>query len=748
MINPMSKDDREAILYLDERSKENTSLYYAWTILKTYYNRCLEELKNKNTLFEPFQNTKEKDKILNFVKEKIKDKEFFKEVSEFLEVSEEEVDTILNKKKLSVFDEWIVAQINRYYNMKLKLGHSARITYIAEYNLNKTLKDNKYFNRELLENTVILSALLHDIGRFYQAINYNTLIDKEMKEREKEIGNNKVDHAIAGYYYSLSTAMEFHKLVNESDAKRIEDFISQTIAATVIKYHQQPNSSISYFDYNGDTNILNNENMKRDLLTFINNSYENAKSMNCRVEDELDPKQKRFIDEFIKKIKEIIRTKTINFEMASGFPVDMDFVECIQKDIETNITNTIKNSSDKTLDEITDEIMEIVNREIEIVSNEKIEKYEQDGLRNYINKSLEQILNYDISEAIKNSFENNNQINDTVRYMISSALSSTMDADKIDILNQRALGIYNAKYELSSFKIFPEDNKSLIELLNQYFKFNLNKESINISEREINVINNSSKELKQKLKSYLSEFDIFEYNEKNREYNIKENINIIVRDDLVIIKENETIRGYNSDKFKKMFTGNYLDFLCERFNINKDEFKKLKEGYTKEFQIEISRNDLDKNIEENSLSKIDTYKKLIVTDGLIERFMLEEKNPILSGWINKIENDDSNHLVYSTVAGLLWQINQFIFVNMRNRHSYEFIEDNHILDDILEQYKIKAKEISIIIEPYIEYAKEFVHYMVNNMEKDMLNSNDLKEAREKVYEQIKNKNLMQRKTIL
>ena len=213
MINPMSANNEDAIYYLNEKSKENESFEYAWKVLKAYYDECLKELDGINTLFSPFEDELEKKNIFNLVKQELQDKNFREEAAEFIGVSSEEILSILKQKETSVFDDWMIAKINRLYNMKLKLGHSARITYIAETKLKSMLKENNYVNRKILENAVILSALLHDIGRFYQAVHYNNLIDKNMKENEKNIAGLKVDHAIAGYYYSLATSIEFHKLV-------------------------------------------------------------------------------------------------------------------------------------------------------------------------------------------------------------------------------------------------------------------------------------------------------------------------------------------------------------------------------------------------------------------------------------------------------------------------------------------------------------------------------------------------------
>ncbi len=739
MINPMSANNEDAIHYLNERSQENESLAYAWQVLKAYYDECLKELDGINTLFSPFENESEKKSVFALVKQELQDKNFREEAADFIGISSEELLRILENKETSVFEDWMIVKINRLYNMKLKLGHSARITYIAETNLNSMLKDNDYINRKILENAVILSALLHDIGRFYQAVHYNNLIDKKMKDKEKDIAGLKVDHAIAGYYYSLATSIEFHKLVKEEDIEKVENFINQTVAAIVVRFHQNANSDISHFDFNGDIGILNDENMIIDLLTFINKSYEDAKVMNYKTDSRIESKQKEFIDKFVSKIKNIIKPQNIDYSVLTGFIIDTDFVDGVYANIENGISEVMKSSNEKNLREITDEIITIINKEINRVSKIKLEDDEIDRIKNEIEIALSELLNYDISESINKKFLNNEKIEDTVKFILSCAMSNTMDADKIDILNQRALGIYNASYKMESFQIFPTENTSLVELLNNYFKFNLKKEEIILDKKVIDTINNSSKSVKSALSKYLYEFNIFTYDELKREYNIKDNIIIKISNDKIKVLESGETREYTSPKLNDMFTEDYLEFLCNICDVEQKDFRSLKNNYYNEFKLTISADDLDNNIDNKGVNKVDTYKKLLITDDLIQRFMLKKDNKPLDGWIKVIDEKRSDYLIHSSITGLLWQINQFLFVNMRNRHSYEFIEKYHILDDILLQYERKSPELGIILKEYIDYAKEFVNYMVKNVQKEMLTEEDLEKARITVYNNKKQK---------
>lgn len=734
MINPMSSNNDDSILYLNERVNDSPSFSYAWKILKAYYDKCLDELKNIDISVAPFSDDKEKNNVFSTVKGLFENKSLLLEAANFIGVPKEKLEEIVNKKNTNISEEWIIAKINRFYNMKLKLGHSARITYVAEENLNSMFKNQDFLNKKILENATILSALLHDIGRFYQAVHYNNLYDKVMINSEDKIAGLDVDHAVAGYYYALATSMEFHKLVKENNMEAIENFITQTVAAIVVRFHQKSNSSLSHFDYNSSNDVLNDPNLLSDMYIFINDAYTDAKVMDYRIEKSIDMRHKEFIDNFVSKIKNIINSKQIDYSDASGFITDTVFLDQIYKNIQDGIVNVIDNSNEKTLDEITEEIISVMNNEIKRISSDGISKEESNDIRLEIRAALGKILNFDISESINSKFLNSHEISDSVRFILSCAMSNTMDADKIDILNQRAVGIYNQGYYINSYSVFPTENISLIEILNYYFKFDLDKNNFVIDENIIRVINNCSNPVKDALASYLREFDIFKYNPEKKCHNIKDGITIRVDGDKVFIDEGDKVTSYNSSKFSDMFNESYLDFLCNICDVELDNFKKIKENHYDIFSVNVPTDILDNNIDKSKYDKVQTYKRLLISDSLDERFMLGKDNRILCGWINDIDNHDSDHLVNGTISGLLWQLNQFLFVNMRNRHSYEFIEKYGILDDILERFKEKSFEVGLILEDYIDYSKRFVNYMINNVKGDMLTSEDLDKARREVYE--------------
>ena len=721
--NPMSVDDTETIKWLEERSNSVPALGTAWNILKKYYDECKNHLKNIDERVSPFKDIREKSIIYNLVSEVINNNTFMLEVEEFLGVKKEEIlDSIKNRD-----NEWMIAKIARLYNMRLKLGHSARITYIAEEELKNTPKCDNY---DLLQRTVLLSALLHDVGRFYQASNYNDLFDSNMKKEEKKIGDLDVDHAVAGYYYSLSSALELHKLTNYNNDEELFKYISEAVASVVVKCHQKSNSLMDYFDYSGSYTALNSSTLLNDLYDFIGNSYEDAKLMNYDVSKKIDSKHKEFIDNFINNMKRILFSKEIDTSYASGFEYDHNYFDYLYLELGDEIKEVMNNSHGLSLDEASDKIVNIINNKINSFSQSKLTDEEISSHKKTIIDLLSGMVNYDIATSIENTFQKNVNIPNGVRFLISSSMSMTMDADKIDILNQRALGIYNTSYYVDSFEVFPPDGMSLRDILNNYFKFNLGDEFV-VSSELINVFNNMNDNIKNMIHDRLGNIDIFDINRYPIGTKVKIDNNNVIIDGNV----------YQNDSLNSLFNDNWNDYLIKNLNLEKTSFKEFKSKYIKDLQISISRSDFDKNIKNYSITeRRNAYKKLLISDNMEKRFKLEGNNRIGNGWI--IDSENSDHLVHSSISGLIWQLNQFLMVNMRNKHSYEFIEKNHILDQIYDQYLHKDPDIAYILKDYIDYCKKFMNVCLNKVNSDTLTKEDLELIRKDVYnESLLNKDI-------
>ena len=452
--NPITVDDFEIIKWLQNESNNSPEIRYAWKILNAYYNHCKENLKiqsNKN----PFSSYKEMDDTISVVKQALKINSFCKECQEFFGKNKNYYLELINRDNLTIEEKWEIANVCRLYNMRLKLGHSARITYIAYYELSSMLKNTDNENIQLFKSTVILSALLHDIGRFYQASNYNNLVDDDMIKAEGKINNLNVDHAIAGYYYSLATSLELHKIsTNDPNEKR--KFIMEAVAATVVKFHQKSNAMLSHFDYEGTDDVLYDKDIIDEVYSFITYAYDMSKTMNYHVEDEIDPKHKKFIDDFIKSIK-LMLNKKIDYKVADGFEIDTQIVDDIHLELDSKIKEVLSDLNNKNVDDIGNNIIDIID-EILSKENNKLDNEEKKELHKEICNLLEGMLNFDVSESINDLFKSEKStIQDSVKFLLSNSLNMTMDADKIDIFNQRALGIYNVPYNPNNYSIFPDD---------------------------------------------------------------------------------------------------------------------------------------------------------------------------------------------------------------------------------------------------------------------------------------------------
>lgn len=83
--NPMSVNDYDAILWLEEESKNNPELMNAWKILKAYYEECKKELKNIDKSSSPFESVNEKEHVHSFAEEVSQNEIFMEECVSFLD---------------------------------------------------------------------------------------------------------------------------------------------------------------------------------------------------------------------------------------------------------------------------------------------------------------------------------------------------------------------------------------------------------------------------------------------------------------------------------------------------------------------------------------------------------------------------------------------------------------------------------------------------------------------------------------
>ena len=706
VTNNIMSADKEAIEWLRVTAEdENHPLHFAWQILSKYYDRCIEELqKSKNLKFDE-KGTGSKENIYREVVKLLdNNEEFKKEVCEFFGLNEDElIDKITAREdNQEKYDMYI--KIFRLYNMRLKLGHSARITYLANEQLKSMLEGCNEKDYTLLRNTVLLSALLHDIGRFYQAVRFNTLYDEKMDQAKDEIFEHlKLDHAVAGYYYSIAEALQLHiNSDNNYSNEEIAKYIEEVVAALVVRYHQEPNSKREEFDYDGDIKELNDSNNDfiNKLYSFI--TYSNDQSKNIIGAPVLfDKGHKDFTDKFI---EDIFQRKNIDKSIIAGFQVDPD-IEELENNIKTEIANLIRNAKLKSLEKLSEQIIEIINnnlkkyQEKKNISSIELTETEKELYKKMIVDNLKDMLNYDIATTISQIIkEKPEEVDNLIKVFISKCYSATTDADKIDIFNQRALGIYNSANTMNTYEVFPKEDMSLKEILETYFKFKINDNPLVIDNKLINILNRLDKDILKRLKeTVFNGIDIFYENDQGK---TQFNNNLELNED-------------TTRRFKLLLNSNYLDLLSELYIIPKDRenFEEFKMDNFQKLLIQIPLEILKDNIKDMSEEEQKKFlKSLVLTPGMFERFKKEDIKGMQKGW--ECTTEDAQHVSSSSIAGFLIQINQFIFVNMRNLASFEYLKDNRLLERILDNYDKDSPE-HYMLEEYIEYAIDFINRVIN-----------------------------------
>lgn len=705
-INKVMNTENGAIDWLKQTAEDNKHpLHFVWNILEQYYNICLEELKFAKDLKFNDGGAGSKGTIYDKVPDLINKNDLFRdECCRFFECTQEELMKIINSKdeNQKKYDTYI--KIYRLYNMRLKLGHSARITYLANMELNDMLEGLNKDEYRLLTNTVLSSALLHDIGRFYQAVRFNTLSDYEMNLSKEEIFKDlRVDHAVAGYYYSLAEALQLH--INSDNAMDFQEktkYIEEVISSVVVRYHQEPNSLMEQFDYAGDIKEINDHNNKfiEQLFSFImyaNNISKNIIGLPVRFDEE----HKNFIDNFL---TEIFKKKNLDSRMTAGFKKDPDMIELENNNIK-EIEELLRKIKLTSLEELSEKIIQIVNNNLKKYQKKKnienksyeLNEREKEIFKRMIKENLGDMLNYDIATAINETMKNNKDINNLIRVFISKCYSITTDADKIDIFNQRALDIYNTGTTMKTYEVFPEENLSLEEILSKHFNFTIKNNPLEIDQKLINILNKLNGKILKRLKeSIFVNQDIFYKNDQGK-YQIKSDFN----------KNEETLKG-----FKYLLKENYLEVLGNIGIIPKtiDNYKEFKNKYFNNLFIQIPTYILMDNIKDLKQEEQKEFlKNLVLTPQMIERFKKEDIQGMQRGW--ESTTDDSAHVASNSIAGLLIQINQFIFVNMRNLASFEYIRDNEILEKILSQYDKDSPEY-YMLQDNIKYAVSFINKVI------------------------------------
>lgn len=750
-------DDRTALDWINNFSG-NDDLNKSWENLEEYYKECEKQLFLMEGLSYDNFGAGSKKEIISFLKEKFglsddnsqtKDQDFIDDLSRFLKIDEEDMIKLLKTDKESQKIDDIIIKMMRFYNLRLKYIHSIRITYIAKYEVEKLLKGKNLDNYQLISNSVLLSALYHDIGRFYQAIEYNSLNDK-MLEDDVNLKNivtddiKKIDHAVVGYFLSLVNAISLHNSLEKKDKDHLIMFIQETMAAIVVRYHQISNVKMPQFDDKGDIKEINDINIDENgelsykllgpLFKLISDAYKNAVAYEIKVD--LDDEQRKYINEFIDNL---FRKNKLD-DISSGWASNAG-VEAIKEGTIEIIVNEVTRPNKRTASEIADDIFEkiqIVIANYKMIEFNDIEKHK---IKNDIIVLLNKMLNFDIAKSINIIFENEDiekldenakKARKIAKVFISRCLSITTDADKIDIFNQRAEGKYNVKYKSETYDIFPTKNKSLKEMLKEYYKIDIGNNPIIIDSDMIKILNGLSAAvingLKDSLFKGLNDLFVSKKNTKGEDiWKFREDVEIYVYDNNIEVKyNNNEIKTYETNSFNRFFNDNYLELVCENCSLKSNDlsdFKEFKKANLYLLQIVVPTEIIEKKIEgttkeEKLKNQIEICKNIMLSDGIIDRIKYYESN---TNGIWVCEAKDSDHIVQHSLTGLLWQINQFLFVNMRNLHSFKLIKNLNLFDKILNKYKEKEAYVEYeILKEHIAYAKLFIDTVINYCEKHNL----------------------------
>lgn len=721
MLNEMREEvmngqNDEAIKWLLSFGEIDETLKESIDTFRKYYFKCLNELKRKKLTAKELEGT---EAYINEVQNYL-GKEFFQKIclisnknKDSLQLlTEEEISVfqnipshLNNKEKITYLSEKlnkpeqeilsIICKVIRFYNMQLKYSHTARITFVAASQV-----ENMQITNPTAAKIIITSALMHDIGRFYQAINYNTLDDRVIKAEENEIHVNgtsislKVDHAVAGYYYSL---MDLYVL-NALNKATYQDLITHSIAAIIVRYHQLPNSQLQEFQ-SQITSFAFNDDLESDAISFIVDAFRDAPLLeNQQGKYNHDKEHRKFIE---KIIDEIIATK--KEEIITKYKNSSAFFEPDEEDV-NNFISKIENAFEKNnelkekveaqltlyyqengddqelLDSIVNAIKKVINHHatFEVIEDDEIESI------------IKKMADYDIAYSVQQKFKKHEPVKEDVKKLIALSLNLTMDADKIDILNQRAIGIYNTSYNPSSYSIYPENNLTLLELLNKHFAFQMTKTPLQIDKRILDILEeNTNQEIKNWF--YKQGINLEEY---------KKEINTF----------GKMIIGPTHPLYK---------FIAEIpwKNVVKNDGKQ-KEDYTSSTDkmptLRVATSTIEKNLEGKSQEeKVAFYRHLIITPEQEEGFKIADIYPLgVSKLQKEYQGTNQEYILWNPIMGLIWQINQFIFVNLRSRGSYEFLTESHTFENIYKQYQ-ENPVLQEIIKPYLAYAMLFVDTITN-----------------------------------
>lgn len=582
-IEDILKDDNEAIKWLN--SIDDPKFKNILNILYKYAKECLRDLSKKDLtkgldkeakkeIIEKVKQyiTKQKvfrDKCLinssnNIwdINEKFRLEIFNEEELKYIEtLSQEDIeklasdDAVIDLNQKEMISK--IRKVNRFYNMQLKLAHTARIVKVADEILKNA---GEKINPDLKE-IILTSALLHDIGRFYQAKEYDTFADKQLKLGKEEYGSG---HSKAGYYYSMMDLFRMNFASNTVD----KDLLIRTVAGFVVSYHSENNieleeNGISISE--GALEYFDEEDLESETLKeVIKKAYSRAEFIQY---DEINIESNQFLKKFM---REMILEKGSDSIEALGFDDEKitEIIANMSKVIDDGFEKKAnifiedygkgKQEGESNIDELVEKLNLAINNGTSTIFGETD-----------IKQALINMADYDVAKSIYDMFKEkgSNEEEKIKGALFTLPLNMVMDADKIDILNQLSTGIYPINYNPTKYKKFIDDKNFIQVSKEEAFKlYEEDKEDV--------IINQNDKE------------DFYKYNGLKREDNISP-----VRSTLWLLNQFIFTNMRNKGSLMLVMENKFIEKTYEQFAEDKNiqEILKPYMAYTLFFLDQVTQ---------------------------------------------------------------------------------------------------------------------------------------------------------------
>lgn len=546
----------------------------------------------------------------------------------------------------------ILVKHNRYCNLKAKLAHTARMVYLTNEQLS-----NQPITQDA-KDAVVMSALYHDIGRFYQAIHYPDFADGNVLAREQKIDNIKIEsHAATGYYFSLQNLLFKDRIRNSSQMDK--NFVLHSLMTIPIRYHQLPNTKLKHYDLNTDYSTLSLE----GLEPFILNAY--------KLSPTAPPLEPRF-SEHQKSLKEFnkkIATDVIRGIIACGDFKDKDIVKEELSKIKQAISGYYEDEQelDKLIDNPT------------LLSEET-----------YLEKIFN-IFDQKIIQAMIEVVKNNNNNN-----LLLNILEKRMEMTD-ETLSQKNFPLYVNDFLDFRYGLM---TKNLPTLTDKNGKFQENTFITSLVKMSPNI-NTENNKLSELVKIYSQGVSDQEFKSKLQDFQ-----NNLTTQDIQNILETISTQMFQTSN-EKIDQFHNIASVCNTMTTDMDKIDILVQRANGSWELTngstfiISKATQEKMSQENR------------TELLPTEIVRPERRKLF------YNSDDSMPLKDSTkVESLWWHVNQFIATNMRNYSSLKSLKDMDLFSTILtKNIEVQPPEQKRVIEPLVKetlaFAEMFTEIALN-----------------------------------